>query len=185
MSTFDHDHVQAYNAGENMTSTDSQRLVKELIIPMEELPCLSDDKFDNEDSDRSSGNDKCPAPSTPQPKQVWLSNDQSNQNQSNWSNEKDNAEQYEESKSVDTTCFNTVAENPSDTDTQIHDCVVKEENDLADCCKSESDTSPPLVQTSSDRDGTIIQKTRSDSRGTRADKINRKKMKVHFICVLF
>ncbi|CAM8978889.1 unnamed protein product [Rhodiola kirilowii] len=184
---------KAYNAGESI-ATESPRLIKEPMIRMvkdeeklddellEDLPCMSDDHCDDE-QDRSSGNDKYPAPSTPQLKQVRLLDDGSCHDRTNWSTEKDSAsgERCEESKSIETSCCNAVPVMPTEADQPMHENIVKEENDSADGCKSESNTSPHhknRPETDSHGGRTQIKTKPSETRSPCGAKTNREKMKV-------
>uniref|UniRef100_A0A7N0VI28 Two-component response regulator-like APRR2 n=1 Tax=Kalanchoe fedtschenkoi TaxID=63787 RepID=A0A7N0VI28_KALFE len=174
---------KAYNAGDSAVA-ESPRQVKEEELHdklLEEMPCMSVEGCDDE-HDRSSGNDKYPAPSTPQLKQVRLLDDASCHDQTNWSAEKGSAEHCEESKSVETTCCNAAPDMPVvEAGELLHESVVKEENDSADGCKSESDTSPHqknVPETGSLGGNARMQTKASESRGPCGAKTNRKKMKV-------
>ncbi|CAM8888271.1 unnamed protein product [Rhodiola kirilowii] len=180
---------KAYNA----SVSGSPIPVRDSMIPMvkdqvhqnehlEAMPSMADNHRDD-DQDQSSGNDKYPAPSTPQLKQVRLLDDAGCHDQTNWSTEKDSAEHCEESKSVETTCCNAAPDMSVGADQLMHENVVKEENDSADGFKSESDTSPHQKngpETSSPGGNAQSQTKASEtkSRGPCGPKTNRKKMKV-------
>uniref|UniRef100_A0A7N0U4A2 Two-component response regulator-like APRR2 n=1 Tax=Kalanchoe fedtschenkoi TaxID=63787 RepID=A0A7N0U4A2_KALFE len=144
------------------------------------MPCLFDGGC-NDEHDRSPGDDKYPAPSTPQLKQVRLLDDAGCHDQTNWSSEKDSVAHYEESKSVETTSCNAAPDMSLEAGEQMHESVVKEENNSADGCKSESDTFPGQkneAETSSLGGNTRKQSKVSESPSPCGAKTNRKKMKV-------
>lgn len=93
------------------------------------------------DPEQSPRSDKYPAPSTPQLKQgTRLLDDGDCQDQTNCSTEKENGEQDGESKSVETTCCNTMVEGASTSQPEMPaKTMVKEEEDSAEGSKSESD----------------------------------------------
>ncbi|XVF13556.1 hypothetical protein REPUB_Repub08aG0217300 [Reevesia pubescens] len=114
---------KAFNAGGNELS-ESLKPVKESVVSMLHLQ-LENGKPKNEDSDKtedasvihendrepSAGSDKYPAPSTPQLEQGGrLLDDGDCQDHTNCSTEKESGEQDGESKSVETTSGNTIAE---------------------------------------------------------------------------
>lgn len=94
---------------------------------------------------QSAGSDKYPAPSTPQLKQGGRSLDDGDcLDQANCSTEKESGEQDGESKSVETTCGMSIAEVTAQVcpPQGSGESAIKEENDSADGCKSESNMSP-------------------------------------------
>lgn len=133
---------------------------------------------------QSTGTDKYPAPSTPQLKQGGRSLDDGDcLDQTNFSMEKESGEPDCESKSVETTCGTSIAEvtaqvSPPKT---LDESIIKEEDESADGCKSESNMSPhPQTKESLSDFGCNAGNPRKASGidspcGTKA---NRKKMKV-------
>lgn len=95
------------------------------------------------DHEQSAGSDKYPAPSTPQLKQgARLLDDGDCQDQTNCSAEKESGEQDGESKSVETTCGDSVAEvtHLIDPPEMAGTSRVKEEEDFAGGSKNEGNT---------------------------------------------
>jgi hypothetical protein len=137
----------------------------------------------HENDQHSVGSDKYPAPSTPQLKQgARLLDDGDCQDQTNCSTEKESGEQDGESKSVETTCGDSIAEGTlQEGKPQIPGkSLIKEEEDSADDFKSERKASPHRHNRESNSNidgggGLEIKPSVNNSSGARA---NRKKMKV-------
>ncbi|KAF3449486.1 hypothetical protein FNV43_RR10214 [Rhamnella rubrinervis] len=144
---------KAFNAGGGIHSQ-PPKPVKDSAVSMHDLKPEneeSDDKISMEketlyevqenDAEQSPRSDKYPAPSTPQLKQgTRLLDDGDCQDQTNCSTEKENGEQDGESKSVETTCCNTMVEGALTSQPEIPaKTMVKEEEDSAEGSKSESD----------------------------------------------
>ncbi|XVF10989.1 hypothetical protein REPUB_Repub07fG0230400 [Reevesia pubescens] len=186
---------KAFNAGGNDLS-ESLKPVKESVVSMLHLQ-LENGKHKNEDSDKtedasmihenlhepSPGSDKYPAPSTPQLEQGGrLLDDRDCQDHTNCSTEKESGEQDGESKSVETTSGNTIAEvtalvgqpqGPRET-------VVKEEADLVGG-KGETTTYAHSQNRENSKDShAVAEKPRTVSglHGSCRNKANRKKLKV-------
>ncbi|KAM6557439.1 hypothetical protein CsatB_004458 [Cannabis sativa] len=147
---------KAFNAGGG-TPPEPLKPVKESIASMLQLKLekeepnttisievenLSGNKENNHE--QSAGSDKYPAPSTPQLKQgARLLDDGDCQDQTNCSTEKENGEQDGESKSVETTYGDSVAEEDTlligEPEMQAKS-IVKEEEDSVDGSKNESES---------------------------------------------
>ncbi|XP_059638579.1 two-component response regulator-like APRR2 isoform X3 [Cornus florida] len=151
---------KAFNAGNDLSKT--LLPVKESVISMLQLRLEKGESnnqmsketenvapVDEHDREHSAGSDKYPAPSTPQLKHgVRLLDDGDCQDQTNSSVEKDSGEQDGESKSVETTCGNSVAEiavqaSPPPT---MSDTVIKEEDESTDGFKNERSNISPRPQ---------------------------------------
>lgn len=160
---------KAFNAGGSILC-ESLKPVKESVASMLQLP-LENGELNNKissetkngslvyenDHEHSGGSDKYPAPSTPQLKQgARLLDDGDCQDQTNCSTEKDNGEQDGESKSVETTCGDSIAEGTlQDGKPQTqHECLIKEDGESADGFKSDGKVSPH--QHNKDNLGNII-----------------------------
>lgn len=188
---------QAFNAGGGILS-EPDKPVKESIVATLKLNLESeqpDDKISIEkenvyeiqenDPEQSAGSDKYPAPSTPQLKQgTRLLDDGDCQDQTNCSTEKENGEQDGESKSVETTCCNTIVEGAlSRSQPQmLENTAVKEEEDSADGSKNESDMSSHPHNGGSFNNinsGAEIPSKASGLNDLCGSKSNRKKMKVN------
>ncbi|KAK7330865.1 hypothetical protein VNO77_25071 [Canavalia gladiata] len=184
---------KAFSAGASILS-ESLKPVKESVVSRLQLQTDNEQqehrvsidiekvsRFTDNDHDQSPGNDKFPAPSTPQLKQgTRLLDDGDCQEQTNCSTEKESVEHDGESKFVETTCGNLNAEStPPQRKSEI--TLVREEEDFADASKGESVASPCTqnrkVISSIDKNSTSSNKVgvRSDSFKIKA---NRKKMKV-------
>ncbi|XVE65239.1 hypothetical protein DITRI_Ditri07aG0165000 [Diplodiscus trichospermus] len=148
---------KAFNAGENDLS-ESLKPVRESVVSMLHLQ-LENGKPKNEDLDKiedasmihendcepSPGSDKYPAPSTPQLEQgARLLDDGDCQDHTNCSTEKESGEQDGESKSVETTSGNAIAEVNAPVGQQQgpRETEVKKEDDLVDGTKGESTMYP-------------------------------------------
>lgn len=137
----------------------------------------------HENDQHSVGSDKYPAPSTPQLKQgARLLDNGDCQDQTNCSTEKESGEQDGESKSVETTCGDSIAEGTlQESKPQIPGKnLIKEEEDSADGFKSERKASPHRHNRESNSNidgggGLESKPSVNNSSGARA---NRKKMKV-------
>ncbi|RDX89247.1 Two-component response regulator-like APRR2, partial [Mucuna pruriens] len=190
---------KAFNAGASIVS-ESLKPVKESVVSMLQLQIDNEqdesrvsvdiekvsrfiDNDHDSDHEQSPGNDKYPAPSTPQLRQgTRLLDDGDCQEQTNCSTEKESGEHDGESKSVETTCGNLNAETES-TPQQMKSeiTLVREEVDLVDASKGESVASPRTqkrkVLSNTDRNTKSPNKigVHSDSCEIRA---SRKKMKV-------
>lgn len=147
----------------------------------ENLPKTEDASTDSERSPRS---DKYPAPSTPQLKQgERLLDDGDCQDHTNCSTEKESAELDGESKSVETSCGNSVAEVtvPVSQTQTIRKTVVKKEDDLADSSKSEDSTYPSPLNKTNQKDSLVVAEKPATTSGLHnpcANKANKKKLKV-------
>ncbi|KAK9266897.1 hypothetical protein L1049_027156 [Liquidambar formosana] len=135
------------------------------------------------DHEHSSGSDKYPAPSTPQLKQGGRSLDDGDcQDQTNCSTEKESGEQDGESKSVETTCGNLIADNNVQVGSpqRSKETLIKEEDDSADGSKSETNMSPhPEKRNSpSNFSSAAGNPTRADLHNSSGTRTNRKKIKV-------
>ncbi|XWS49210.1 hypothetical protein CRYUN_Cryun13aG0144300 [Craigia yunnanensis] len=144
---------KAFNAGGNDLS-ESLKPVKESVVSMLQLQ-LENGKPKNEDSDKTEdasvihendrerppGSDKYPAPSTPQLEQGGrMLGDGDCQDHTNCSTEKESGEQDGESKSVETTSDNAIAEVTASVGRPQgpRETMIKEEADLVDGTKGES-----------------------------------------------
>ncbi|GLU05453.1 hypothetical protein SLE2022_225540 [Rubroshorea leprosula] len=183
---------KAFNAGRNVLS-DSLKPVKESVVSIlhlelengkpkdENLPKTEDASNDSEQSPCS---DKYPAPSTPQLKQgERLLDDGDCQDHTNCSTEKESAELDGESKSVETSCGNSVVEVtvPVSQTQTIRKTVVKKEDDLADSSKSEGSTYPSPLNKTNQKDSLVVAEkpaTTSGLHNSCANKANKKKLKV-------
>ncbi|KAG5097732.1 hypothetical protein JHK82_047586 [Glycine max] len=145
---------KAFNAGANILS-ESLKPVKESVASMLQLQTDNEQhesrvsidiekvsSFVDNDHELSPGNDKYPAPSTPQLMQgTRLLDDGDCQEQANCSTEKESGEHDGESKSVETTCGNLNAEiTPQQRKSEI--TLVREEVDIVDASMGESVASP-------------------------------------------
>ncbi|XP_022738486.1 two-component response regulator-like APRR2 isoform X2 [Durio zibethinus] len=187
---------KAFNAGGNDLS-ESLKPIKESVVSMLHLQ-LENGKSKNEDSDKtedvpvihgndrepSPGSDKYPAPSTPQLEQgARLLDDVDCQDHTNCSTEKESGEHDGESKSVETTSGNTIAEVTAPVG-QSHgptETMVKEEADLFDGIKGESTMySHPQNRENSEGSHTGAEKpsTVSGLHSSYLNKVNRKRLKV-------
>jgi len=145
--------------------------------------------FTDNDHVLSPGNDKYPAPSTPQLMHgTRLLDDGDCQEQTNCSAEKESGEHDGESKSVETTCGNLNAETesgPQERKSEI--TLARKEVDLVDASKGESIaslyTQKRKVLSNTDKDTKSSNKVgvRSDSSETRP---SRKKMKVSCFMII-
>ncbi|XP_052881658.1 two-component response regulator-like APRR2 isoform X3 [Gossypium arboreum] len=171
---------KAFNTGGN-DLTESLKPVKESVVSMlqqqpENLKPKNEDSEKTEDasmihendSEPPAGNDKYPAPSTPQLEQGGrLLDDRDCQDHTHCSIEKESGEQDGETESVETTSGNTTAtggqpQGPSETN-------VKEEDDSVDGTMGES----PQNRVDSKGSDVVAEKPSSCP-----DKANRKKLKV-------
>ncbi|KAF5477712.1 hypothetical protein F2P56_004328 [Juglans regia] len=191
---------KAFNAGGSILC-ESLKPVKESVASMLQLP-LENGELNNKissetkngslvyenDHEHSGGSDKYPAPSTPQLKQgARLLDDGDCQDQTNCSTEKDNGEQDGESKSVETTCGDSIAEGTlQDGKPQTqHECLIKEDEESADGFKSDGKVSPH--QHNKDNLGNIIgggaeipsKPSGFNSSVTRANRKKMKKYRMH------
>ncbi|KAL6175951.1 hypothetical protein ACLB2K_052589 [Fragaria x ananassa] len=181
---------KAFNAGGKAVS-ESIKSVKEFVLPMLQ-PKLENEppkckisvvtenaaRVPEHDHEQSTGNDKYPAPSTPQIKQgSRLLDDGDCQEQTN-SSEKESGEHDGESKSVETTCGN------ADDTLQISEpqmpekIVVKQENDSADASKLENNLSQPHIRDCINDTGCATENLSKASGLNHSYKSSRKKMKV-------
>ncbi|KAG4206329.1 hypothetical protein ERO13_A03G002500v2 [Gossypium hirsutum] len=173
---------KAFNTGGN-DLTESLKPVKESVVSMlqqqpENLKPKNEDSEKTEDasmihendSEPPAGNDKYPAPSTPQLEQGGrLLDDRDCQDHTHCSIEKESGEQDGETESVETTSGNTTAtggqpQGPSETN-------VKEEDDSVDGTMGES----PQNRVDSKGSDVVAEKPSSCP-----DKANRKKLKVYW-----
>lgn len=148
---------KAFNAGGSVLP-ESLKPVKESVASMLQLQMENEEPRNESSAEtlnvsnvhendhmQSAGTDKYPAPSTPQLKQGGRSLDDGDcLDQTNCSTEKESGEQDGESKSVETTCGTSVAEVTAQVSPPqgLGESVIKEEDDSADGCKSESNMSP-------------------------------------------
>lgn len=181
---------QAFNAGGKAVS-ESIKSVQESVLPMLQ-PKLENEppkckisvvtenaaRVPEHDHEQSTGNDKYPAPSTPQIKQgSRLLDDGDCQEQTN-SSEKESGEHDGESKSVETTCGN------ADDTLQISEpqmpekIVVKQENESADASKLENNLSQPHIRDCTNDTGCATENLSKASGLNHSYKSSRKKMKV-------
>ncbi|KAL6183580.1 hypothetical protein ACLB2K_044991 [Fragaria x ananassa] len=181
---------KAFNAGGKAVS-ESIKSIKESVLPMLQ-PKLENEppkckisvvtenaaRVPEHDHEQSNGNDKYPAPSTPQIKQgSRLLDDGGCQEQTN-SSEKESGEHDGESKSVETTCGN------ADDTLQISEpqmpekIVVKQENDSADASKLENNLSQPHIRDCTNDTGCATENLSKASGLNHSYKSSRKKMKV-------
>ncbi|XP_024026471.1 two-component response regulator-like APRR2 isoform X1 [Morus notabilis] len=136
------------------------------------------------DHEQSTGSDKYPAPSTPQLKQgARLLDDGDCQDHTNCSPEKESGEQDGESKSVETTLGDSVAEATLlvDQPEMPSKLIVKEEEESVDGTKNESNMSSKLKHGDSQRkvNGSAENPTKASGlNNSSLSKSNRKKMKV-------
>ncbi|KAJ7952644.1 Two-component response regulator-like APRR2 [Quillaja saponaria] len=144
---------KAFNAGSSVLS-DSLKPVKESLVSMLQLQMetaghgsqISIDleivsRVSENNNEQSRGSDKYPAPSTPQLKQgTRLVDDGDCQDQTNCSAEKESGDQDGESKSVETTCGNSivVSTHSASRPEELGKTLIKEEEVFADGSKSES-----------------------------------------------
>lgn len=147
-----------------------------------ELEILTGD--DVNDPELPEGSDKYPAPSTPQQKHgMRLVDDGDCQDQMNSSLEKECGEQDGESKSVETTCINSLGEGTSQVEnSQLPDKeAIKEEENSADACGAVSNIDHDLH----DRDNiSSSEKNKSKACGLSnscGTKVSRKKLKVYIL----
>ncbi|XP_027334562.1 two-component response regulator-like APRR2 isoform X2 [Abrus precatorius] len=181
---------KAFSAGESILS-ESLKPIKETVMAKlqtdneqhEGRVSENGSRFtDNDDHEQSPGNDKYPAPSTPQLEQgTRLLDDGDCQEQTNCSTEKESGGEHDgESKFVETTCGNLNAESTPQ-QRKSESTSVKDEEDFADASKNESIASPHTQNT---KGVSNIERhtTSSNKVGIHGDsyeiKINRKKMKV-------
>ncbi|XP_057976673.1 two-component response regulator-like APRR2 isoform X2 [Malania oleifera] len=187
---------KAFNAGGSVLS-ESLNPVKESMVSMLQLH-LENGEPKNQVSleverasqvhenshERSGGSDKYPAPSTPQLEQGGrLLDDGDCQDQTNCSSEKEIGDQDGESKSVETTCGNSVAEGTVQVGLpqRSGEIAIKEEDDSASDSKNLSNTSlhPQSNGAVNDFGGEAENSTKAsglhNSSGTKA---NRRKVKV-------
>ncbi|KAK7263337.1 hypothetical protein RJT34_30925 [Clitoria ternatea] len=184
---------KAFNAGANAKS-ESLKPVKESVVSMLQLHTDNEQhenrvpidldkvsRFTDNDHEQSPGNDKYPAPSTPQLEQgTRLLDDGDCQEQTNCSTEKESGEQDGESKFVETTCGNLNAESTPQ-HRKSENTLVREEEDLADASKGESVASPHTqnIKVVSNTDGNTKALNKVGfRRDSCVPKANRKKMKV-------
>ncbi|KAL6985815.1 Two-component response regulator-like [Sarracenia purpurea var. burkii] len=193
---------KAFNAGGNDLSG-SLKPIKESIVSMLHLPFGNGEPksslsvktehdttaLEENDQEHSVGSDKYPAPPTPTLKQgVRLADDGDCQDQTNCSSEKESGDQDGldgESKFVDLTCDNSVAETSvqATSPTQIlEETAIKEEDES---CKSRSNTSEHPQNKDggpSDSCGDVGNSFRASGRhSSHGNKANRKKMKVDWM----
>lgn len=185
---------KAFNAGGSAFSESNP--VKESVISMLQLQVeKKEPKYESlietdnlsqvhaNNQEQSSGTDKYPAPSTPQLKQVGrLLGDGDCQDHPDCSTRKDAGEQDGESKSVETTSGNSVAEVtiPVSPPQILKDNVIKEEEDSAVGSKGEFKIPTPQNKiTSSNFRGTAGNPSRaSDIHNSCGSRANRKRTKV-------
>ncbi|XWS62095.1 hypothetical protein CRYUN_Cryun07bG0181800 [Craigia yunnanensis] len=187
---------KAFNGGGNDLS-ESLKPVKESVVSMLHLQ-LENGKPKNEDSDKtedasvihendlepSAGSDKYPAPSTPQLEQGGrLLDDGDCQDHTNCSTERESGELDGESKSVETTSGNAIAEvtAPLVRPQGPRETMVKEEADLVDGTKGESTMYSHPKNRASSKDshaGAEKPSTVSSLHTSCLNKANRKKLKV-------
>ena len=186
---------QAFSSGTSILC-ESLKPVKESVVPMLQLQkdneqhesSVSIDiekvsRFTDNDHVLSPGNDKYPAPSTPQLMHgTRLLDDGDCQEQTNCSTEKESGEHDGESKSVETTCGNLNAETESTAQERKSEITLaRKEVDLVDTSKGESvaslHTQKRKVVSNTDKNTKSPNKVgvRSDSCEIRP---SRKKMKV-------
>ncbi|XP_030533718.1 two-component response regulator-like APRR2 isoform X1 [Rhodamnia argentea] len=185
---------KAFNAGVGGVS-DSLKPVKETLVSMLQLPVKNEDENNDEsvetrkaslhetDREMSTASDKYPAPSTPQLKRgTLLLDDGDCQDQTNSTVEKESGEQDGESKFVETTCDDSMSENPREAQGQrVREGPVKEEDNSADNSKCESMVSPLSENKDGPRDshGSDDNLSKASSlRNSVGTRVNRKKMKV-------
>ncbi|XVE57496.1 hypothetical protein DITRI_Ditri04bG0095600 [Diplodiscus trichospermus] len=181
---------KAFNAGGNDLS-ESLKPVKESVASMLHLQ-LENGKSKNEDLDKtedastinendhelSAGSDKYPAPSTPQLEQGGRLLDNGDcQDHTNCSTEKESGEQDGESKSVETTSGNAIAEvtAPVSRSQGPRETMVKFEADLVDGTKGESTMRVNIKDSSASAEK---QSTVSGLHSSCPNKAKRKKLKV-------
>ncbi|CAJ1943153.1 unnamed protein product [Sphenostylis stenocarpa] len=161
--------------------TDNEHHESRVSIDIEKVTRFTDNDPDN-DHELSPGNDKYPAPSTPQLRHgTRLLDDGDCQEKTNCSTEKESGEHDGESKSVETTCGNLNAETestPQERKSEI--TLAREEVGLVDASKAESfaslHTQKRKVLSNTDKNTNSPNKVvRSDSCVIRP---SRKKMKV-------
>ncbi|XP_075641453.1 two-component response regulator-like APRR2 isoform X2 [Castanea sativa] len=188
---------KAFNAGGSNLS-ESLKPVKESVVSMLQLQLengepenrisvetKNESPVHENDKEHSAGSDKYPAPSTPQLKQgTRLLDDGDCQDQTNCSTEKESGEQDGESKSVETTCGDSIGVGTLQVDKpQIPEKnLIKEEEESADGFKSERKVShhqhnrdSPSNKEDDCAEKPIKPSQPHNSCGARA---NRKKMKV-------
>lgn len=188
--------MQAFNAGGNALS-DSLKPVKESVVSMLHLQ-LENGESKNETSENTENvsptqqndneelevSDKYPAPSTPQLKQGGrLLDDVDCQDNTNCSTEKETGEQDGESKLVETTCDNSIAEGTlQEGQPQMPmETAVKEEPDSNDGSKTDCNmySNPLDKENVKGSDSVVENPTRaSGTHNSSGTKSNRKKMKV-------
>ncbi|GAV80865.1 Response_reg domain-containing protein/Myb_DNA-binding domain-containing protein [Cephalotus follicularis] len=187
---------KAFNAGGTVLS-ESLKPIKESVVSMLHLR-LENGQLRKENSEetenvslvhkdeleQSGGSDKYPAPSTPQLKQGGRSLDDGDcQDHANCSTEKESGELDGESKSVETTCGNSITEEnlqPGKHRRPI-EVEIKEEDDSANNSKSESHTYFPPQSEDILNDfnhGTGSPSKASGLHNSCVNRTNRKKMKV-------
>ncbi|KAJ1386554.1 SANT/Myb domain [Sesbania bispinosa] len=183
---------KAFNAGESALS-ESLKPVKESVESMLQLQSenkqpestISIDlenvsRYSDNDHEQSAGNDKYPAPSTPQLKQgARLLDDGDCHDQTNSSTEKETGEHDGESKSVETSCENLNGES-SPQPIKPEETLIKEEEDFANGSKGESVVSvdPQNTKFLSNADGNTTPNKTGVLNDSCENKANRKKMKV-------
>lgn len=187
---------KAFNAGGSALS-DSIKPVKESVVSMLHLK-LENGESKNEksenteyvlvpqqsDNEQSVPNDKYPAPSTPQLKQGGrLLDDIDCQDNTNFSTEKESAEQDGESKFVETTCGNSIAEGTlqEDKPQRPRETIVKEEHDPTNGSKTECNMLPLPYEKDNLKGSNCVIENPSKASGLQnscGNKANRKKMKV-------
>lgn len=190
---------QAFNAGGN-DLVESLKPIKESVSSLLQLHLVHKEpknqslaetenvsEVHDDNLEQSSGSDKYPAPATPQLKHGGrLLDDGDFQDQTNCPTEKDSVEQDGESKSVETTCGNSVAKFSSQVGPpqRSNEAVVKEEDDCGDGSKSESNISkhPRLKKSLSSTGGdSRNQNTATDIHNSCGTRSSRKKMKVMWL----
>lgn len=187
---------KAFNAGGSALS-DSLKPVKESVVSMLHLK-LENGESKNEksehteyvsvpqqsDNEQSEANDKYPAPSTPQLKQGGrLLDDIDCQDNTNCSTEKESAEQDGESKFVETTCGNSIAEGTLKVDQpkRPRETIVKEEHDPTNGSKTQCNMLPLPYEKDNLKGSNCVIENPSKASGLQnscGNKANRKKMKV-------
>ncbi|CAI0418390.1 unnamed protein product [Linum tenue] len=184
---------KAFNAGTATVQSESLKSMKDSVVSKLQLKVeieeagngKSDNDAETENNvsptdDNNGGSDVYPAPSTPQLKQGGrLLDDGDCQDHTNFSTEKETAEQEEESKFVETSV--AMAELSMQVDTEnITDGKIKEEDDLSSGTRPDNPTSP-LAQNSMDHkksDGVQDGSKASSLKTSGITKASRKKMKV-------
>ncbi|XP_019238859.1 PREDICTED: two-component response regulator-like APRR2 isoform X2 [Nicotiana attenuata] len=186
---------KAFNAGEKDVP-ESLKPVKESLVSVPQLQRVKsapDDKSSNEtepftsvpdnNNEQSSGCDKYPAPSTPQLKQGVRSVDDGDcQDHTIFSTEQDSGEHDGDTKSVETTFNNTVAESTVQTSPpEQRQTIVKEENGSSPHQKMEADiaiSSPSNNCPDNSSSHSAEPSKASAPHSSSGTKTNKKKMKV-------